>query len=420
MAEGDAVIVSVQSLDMTGNNPIDKGLADAGQKRIDWAKPLMPILADAAREISASEILKGRHIGVCLPLDAKIANLALVLADGGAKVSCWAPGHYTDVEVVHALRQKGISVFCATDETSDTPHFENDGDSARALLNSKPDILLDNGAEIIRLAHAEFQDIFARLDGVTESSKTGIDKIRELAKNQQLNTPVINLNDTRLNSIFNNTIGTGQSVVMAMLDLTNLQIAGRRVLVIGYGTVGRGIASHAAALGARVTVAEIDPVKAMQAQYDGYIVKSIADAATQAEVVFTATGCVGTLSADHVAAMPDGVIVCSAGCGQSELPMEHLEQATNKDSVRTHITNYQFSNSKNLLLLAEGHCVNTAAGEGSPIEIVDKLMVLQLTSIMFLLSSEKIQESDIQLMLLACEEKIALAYMGFDHCCTLT
>ncbi len=369
----------------------DNTMADAGQKRIDWARPLMPVLADAAKTLSASGILNGRHIGICLPIDAKTANLALVLADAGAKVSCRAPGHYTNMEIAHALRRKGISVYTATDEISDNTNthiqeFKNDIESARALLTSTPDILLDYDAEVICLARADFPDVFARLKGATESTKTGIDKLHDLSKAKALDIPLVNLDDTRLNRIFNNTIGTGQSVVMAMLDLTNLQIAGRSVLVIGYGSVGKGIASHAAALGALVTVAEIDPVKAMQAQYDGYLAKSITDAAPAAEVVFTATGSKGTLTPDHLTEMPDGVIICSAGCGRPEMPMEILQQAANKESVRAHITNYQFSNGKNLLLIADGHNVNTAAGEGSPIEIADKLMALQLASMEFLLS----------------------------------
>lgn len=400
--------------------PVDKTphqtLADAGQKRIAWAQQLMPIVTGAANTLCASGILTGQHIGLCLPIDAKTANLALVLVDAGAKVSCWAPGHYTDAGVTHALRQKGVAVFSATNEIIDSPVlnnplFEDDGSAARALLMTSPDILLDNGAEIISLAYAEFPDVFARLKGATESCKTGIDKLHDLQKKQDFNTPVINLNDTPLYQIFNNNIGTGQSVVMAMLDLTNLQIAGRRVLVVGYGSVGKGIASHAAALGALVTVAEIDPFNAMQAQYDGYLANSIADSAARAEVVFTATGRAATLTADHIDVMPDGVIICAAGRGQSELPLEYLERATDKKSVRTHVTEYQFSNGNNLLLIADGHCVNTVAGEGCPIEIADKLMALQLASIEFLLSDKPKRKTDIQFMLQSCEQKIALAHL---------
>ncbi len=387
--------------------PLDKDMAAAGQTRIDWAKALMPILANTARTLQQSNAFDGNHIGVCLPIDAKLANLALTLAASGAKVSCCAPATYSDINVVHCLREQGISVF-SNEQTGD----DNNQDAARAFLASTPDILIDSGANIIQLAQQEYPVIFARLKGVTECQKTGMRKIRALLAPLALDLPVVNLNDTALTSLLNNTFGVGQSAVMALLDLTNLQIAGRQVLVIGYGTIGKGIAATAAALGARVTVAEIDPMKAMQAQYDGHVASCISDAATKAEVVFSATGCDGTITAEHIEKMPDGVILCSAGGGQSELPMAYLAQAEIKVSVRAHITDFHFSNGKKLLLIADGHCLNTAAAEGAPIEIVDKLMTMQLKAVEFLLSEDQKKPSDIESMLLLSQKKIAIAHLN--------
>lgn len=390
------------------DNSLDNSIAAEGQQRIRWAQSLMPQLADRADAIIASGTLKNRSIGICLPIDAKGATLALALAEGGANVSCWAPAHYTDCAVAQSLRQQGISVFSSTEETAE---FDNDRDSAHALLSSKPDIVVDHEAQITSLAAASYPEVLTHIKGITEASKTGIGKLRKLQKNGELNTVVVNLNQTRLNRLFNDGIGVGQSVVMAMLDVTNLQIAGRNVLVVGYGRVGRGIAAHAAALGARVDVAEIDPVKAMLAQYDGHVAKSISEASSGAEVVFTATGCAETLTAQHIEAMPDGVVLCSAGCGITELPMDYLEQTAEKTSVRAHVTNFQFLSGKNLLLVADGHCVNVAAGEGSPIEIVDKLMALQLASIELILTEGSTKNSDLESKLESIENAIALSHL---------
>jgi len=393
MAQGNPTVMISESVDT-------ETFVQAGQRKIDWAKPLMPILAKTAKAMQATEALKGQHIGLGLPIDAKLAVFADVLTQSGARVSCWAPKHAADNDVVNALRANDIAVFI-------------DLAGARTLLSSGIDIILDYDAQLIRLAHLEFPDTVPQFKGATEQTKTGIDRIQSMSDKQTLKTSVINLNDTQICSLFNNAIGVGQSVVMAMLDISNLQIAGRNILVVGYGSVGQGIASHAASLGARVTVAEINPIKAMQAQYNGHTVKSVSEASTKAEVVFLATGRSNVLTADHVSAMSDGVILCSAGSGQRELPMQHFHTALSNESVREQVTDYHFANGKHVLLLANGHCVNIAAGEGNPIEIVDKLLALQLVAIENLMTEQAEPFATISVLPRALEETIAQTHLDF-------
>ncbi|MCL4141266.1 UNVERIFIED_CONTAM: hypothetical protein GTU68_029882 [Idotea baltica] len=228
--------------------------------------------------------------------------------------------------------------------------------------------------------------LFAKLKGVSEETTTGTARLYAMQKTGVLPFPALTANDARCKHLFDNRYGTGQTTMQAVLRLTNRQIAGANVAIIGYGYVGRGIAEYAKKMGARVIVAEIDPIKAIQAHNSGHVVSSISDAVLEAEVVFTTTSVAATLTGAHIDAMRSGVMVCSAGCGQAELPMQHLEQAIHKESVREHVMEYQLSSGKKVLLIADGHCINQAAGEGNPIEVTDSLMALQLTALDFLSS----------------------------------
>jgi adenosylhomocysteinase len=253
----------------------------------------------------------------------------------------------------------------------------HDEELAREFLRTGPDILLDDGASLIRLAHREFPDLVATMLGAAEETTSGVRPLRVMHESGELHLPVIAVNDARTKYLFDNVYGTGQSCVMALLDITNLQLAGRVAVVVGFGPVGQGVARYAAALGARVIVAEIDPIRALQAAHEGYDVRSLRDAAPAAEVVFAATGIAGAVTADHLAAMPDGVIVCTAGGGSFELPMAYLDSLGTSSEVRPAVTEYVLHAGRKVLVIGHGACLNTAAAEGNPIEVMDLSLSLQ-------------------------------------------
>ena len=351
-------------------------LIAAGLSRIAWAGRSMPNVSAAIKRLADGGGVKGKRIGVSLVLEPKTANLVLGLRDAGATMSVYAPADSTDAATIAALRSEGVTVFSDPAASAD-----QDLDMARDFLRTEPQILVDDGASVIRLAHREFPDLVDGMIGAAEETTSGVRPLRMMVADGALRLPVIAVNDSPLKYLFDNVYGTGQSCVMALLDVTNLQIAGRKVLVIGYGWVGKGVARHAAALGARVTVAELDPIKALQALHDGHDVASIKDAAADCEVVFASTGIAGVLTPAHLNAMPDGVILCTAGGGNFELPMAYLRTEGEPATIRTHVEAYALKTGKSVLVIAGGHCINCAAGEGNPIEIMDLSLALQAAAI---------------------------------------
>ncbi|MEO5756076.1 MAG: adenosylhomocysteinase [Mesorhizobium sp.] len=347
-------------------------LASAGSDKIAWARRGMPVLQSIERRLVEAGTVRGKRIGVALVLEPKTANLALVLKHAGAHVSVFCQGASTKDEVVHALRAQGIEVFAEAGASA-----ARDMELARLFLGTKPQILLDDGASIIRLAHREFPDLVATMLGAAEETTSGVRPLRAMHEDGALRIPVIAVNDSRVKYLFDNVYGTGQSCVMAFLDVTNLQLAGRDVLVIGYGWVGRGVAAHANAMGARVTVAELDPIKALQALHDGHSVDSVERAAPTTEVVFASTGIAGVVTSAHVLAMRDGAILCTAGGGDFELPMDYLRSLDASIEVRQHVREYTLPGGARIRVIADGDCINCAAGEGNPIEVMDLSLSLQ-------------------------------------------
>lgn len=343
-----------------------------GHRRIAWAARAMPVLGGISNRLAAEKTLDGLHVGIGLVLEPKTANLALALRAAGARVSLYCPARSAAAPVVRALRESGLRVFTA-DETC----AGSDEDLARELLRSRPDILLDDGARLVRLAHREFPELVATMLGAAEETTSGVRPLRVMQEAGELRLPVIAVNDARTKYLFDNVYGTGQSCVLALLDITNLQLAGRATVVVGFGPVGQGVARHAAALGARVIVAEIDPVRALQAAHLGYDVRSLADAAPAAQVVFAATGIAGAVTADHLAGMPDGVIMCTAGGGSFELPMAYLDSLGNGSQVRPAVTEYMLPTGCKVQVISHGDCLNCAAAEGNPIEVMDLSLSLQ-------------------------------------------
>lgn len=347
-------------------------LAESGARRIEWAERGMPVLRAISQRLESAGTLKGLRIGVGLVLEPKTANLALALKNAGAEVSVFCAGRSTDQATADALTAAGLQVFA--EEGADDAR---DMELAREYLATGPQILLDDGASIIRLAHREFPEVIERMLGAAEETTSGVRPLTVMHADGALRIPVISVNDAKTKYLFDNVYGTGQSCVMTLLDVTNLQIAGRVVVVVGYGWVGKGVAKHAAAMGARVTVTELDPIKALQAIHDGYRVRSLADAAPEAEVVFASTGIAGVVTAAHLDLMPDNVILATAGGGDFELPMVALNALGTASAVRAGVTEYTQPDGRTVLVISEGDCLNCTDGEGNPIEVMDMSLSLQ-------------------------------------------
>lgn len=348
----------------------------AGAERIAWAGRSMPVLRHVAGRLAERGALDGLRVGISLVLEPKTANLALALQDAGAEVVVHGWAAATDQVVADSLRDRGMRVFA--DRSADDA---GDQRNAADFLATAPDILVDDGAALIRLAHREHPELVAGMIGAAEETTSGVRPLRAMHDEGALRIPVIAVNDAAPKYLFDNVYGTGQSCVMAFLDITNLQLAGRRVVVVGYGWVGTGVARFAAALGAQVIVSEIDPVKALRALHDGYRVMAFRDAAPEAEVVFTCTGIADSVTEEHVELLPEGAFLCTAGGGPFELPMDYLRGLGSARMARPAVTAYTTRAGRTVHVISEGDCLNCTDAEGNPIEVMDLSLALQALAV---------------------------------------
>ncbi|MFK4730322.1 adenosylhomocysteinase [Agromyces mediolanus] len=344
---------------------------DDGDLKLDWAAARMPVLASVSAEIAAAGGVAGKRIGICLTLEPKTANLALALARAGADVAVHCPPSGTSDDVAAALARRGVDVYASATASP----AENDA-LADAFLSSGLEVLIDDGATMIRRLHSHHAELLGTLLGAAEETTSGVRPLRAMAEDGELRIPVLAVNDARSKYLFDNLYGTGQSCVMTFLDLTNLQLAGRTCLVVGYGWVGRGVARHAAAMGARIVVSEIDPIKALQAAYDGHEVAPISVAGRDADVVFTATGLRDTITPEHLAFLRDGVFLAVAGGEEEEIPMARLRASGSRTPVRPGVDEY-LVDGRTVSVIADGECMNVSAAEGNPIEVMDLSLSLQ-------------------------------------------
>lgn len=351
-------------------------ITSSAAERIAWAARSMPVLRKVSERLTAEGSLTGIRVGISLVLEPKTANLALALREAGAEVvvHCWASS--TDQEVANALREAGLNVFADRSSTDD-----QDLRIARDFLETSPDIIIDDGASLIRLAHREYPELVAKMIGASEETTSGVRPLRVMHDEGALKIPVIAVNDAAPKYLFDNIYGTGQSCVMAFLDITNLQLAGRNVVVVGYGWVGMGVSRFAAALGARVIVSEVDPVRALRALHDGYEVTAFRDAAPRAEVVFSCTGLADAVTADHVEALPEGAFLCTAGGGPFEMPMDYIYGLGERRDVRPAVAEYTNRAGRSFYLISDGDCLNCADAEGNPIEVMDLSLALQALAV---------------------------------------
>lgn len=359
----------------------DIGLASQGEKKIKWVSGFMPVLNRLIEEYKKEQPLKGYTLGMCLHLEAKTAFLAKALQYAGAKVvACASNPLSTQDDVVAAMVKEGITVYAV--------HGSDERDYERYLnlvLDCEPQIIIDDGGDLVTLAHATRPDLVKKIIGGCEETTTGVNRLRAMARDGALQFPMISVNDAYCKHLFDNRYGTGQSTWDAIDRTTNLLVAGKTAVVIGYGWCGRGVAIRAKGLGARVIVCEVDPIRANEALMDGYEVMPLLEAAEKGDFFITVTGNFGVIRGEHFLKMKNGAILANAGHFDVEISKPDLEALSIEHNlVKPNIGEYKLKNGNSLYLLGEGRLVNLAAGDGHPIEIMDMSFALQTLSAEYL------------------------------------
>lgn len=360
----------------------DPALAPSGQVKIAWARDNMPVLARIAKRFTASQIFKGHRVAMCLHLEAKTAVLAEVFHEAGAEVTITGSNPLsTQDDVSAALSETGVHVY-AWRGVSDKDHKANIG----RVLAIKPDLLIDDGAELTIAANAKGPGFTRNILGACEETTTGVTRLKALEKERRLKFPVIAVNDAYTKFLFDSRYGTGQSGLEGIMRATNLLIAGRTIVVAGYGWVGRGVAQRAKGMGARVVVTEVDPVRALEALMEGFDIMPMGDAARVGDLFITATGNRDIITGKHLTTMKDRAILCNVGHYDVEVSVRDLERiAQGKRQVRPEVTEYRLRSGKKLYLLSNGRLVNLAAADGHPAEVMDMSFAGQALSAEYLL-----------------------------------
>lgn len=370
----------------------DIALAPSGHRKIQWVKENMPLLSGLEEEFKKTKPFEGIKISLSVHLEAKTAYLCLVLAAGGADMSVTGSNVLsTQDDVVAALADSGLKVFAyhgATPEEYER-HIE-------MCLSHKPNIIIDDGADLVSFLHEKRPDLMEEVWGGCEETTTGVIRLKAMEKQGVLKFPMVAVNDADCKHLFDNRYGTGQSTWDSIMRNTNLIIASKTVVVVGYGWCSRGIAMRAASLGAQVIVTEIDPVKAIEARMDGFSVMTMAKAAPLGDIFVTATGCCKTITTEHMMTMKDGAILSNAGHFNCEIDMAALEDfAIEKKERRNNIMGYKLPNGKWVNVIGEGRLVNIAAADGHPAEIMDLSFAVQAMSANYIRENYKTLENKV-------------------------
>ncbi len=347
----------------------DLGLATKGRERIEWAASEMPVLALIRERFEKERPLEGVRIGACLHVTTETANLMETLAAGGAEVAiCASNPLSTQDDVAAALcEQSGIATFAIKGEDTDT-FFRH----INAVLDTRPHITMDDGADMVSVLHKERSDQIAEIIGGTEETTTGVIRLRAMAVDGALKYPIVSVNDADTKHLFDNRFGTGQSTIDAIMRATNRLLAGRNVVVVGYGMCGRGVASRARGMGAHVIVTEVDPTIALEALMEGYRVMPIREAARIGDIFVTVTGDMHVIAREHMELMKDGAIMANSGHFDVEIDKGALaELSTATRRIRDFVDEHTMADGRKLYLLGEGRLVNLAAAEGHPAAVMD-------------------------------------------------
>ncbi len=356
-------------------------LAPKGRQRIEWVEHHMPVLMKIREEMAKKKPLKDLRVGMTLHVEAKTAALVRTLIAGGAEVAISGCNPLsTKDDVVAALLKDGINVYAWRGQT-ERDYYDN----IDRVLDHHPDILIDDGADLVSEAHKR-ADLVGKIRGACEETTTGVNRLRAMAADGALKFPVMAVNDTPAKHLFDNRFGTAESTLQGIMTATNTLMAGKQIVVVGYGYVGRGISSRAKGLGAIVTVVETDPIRALEAVMDGFKVSRMSEAARSGDIFITTTGSINVINKEHILRMHDRAILANAGHFNVEIDIKGLSGIAKRRKILEDVEEFRFRDGRRIYLLAEGRLVNLAGERslGHPMEIMDMSFALQALSVVYL------------------------------------
>jgi len=369
------------------NNVKDMSLAPEGKKKIEWVQKHMPVLEHIKKEFLETKPFEGVTIASCLHLEPKTINLGLTLHAGGAEVAMTGCNPLsTQDDATAAGASMGLNMYGWRGESNEE-YYEN----INKVLDHEPDIIIDDGADMILFVHKERRELMDKLIGACEETTTGIHRLKAMHADQALEFPVMAVNDSYMKYLFDNRYGTGQSTFDSIMGSTNILIAGKTLVVCGYGWCGRGVAMRAAGLGANVIVTEIDPIRALEARMDGYRVMKIREAVKEADMIITVTGNIDVVSGDDFKYMKDGCILANSGHFNVEINKQDLQKISKSTKLlKPDIEEFITEDGRKIYLLADGRLVNLAGerGQGHPAEIMDMSFAMQSLSAKYLLENK--------------------------------
>lgn len=383
----------------------DTSLAPQGKRRIDWAEREMPVLRLIRERFGTEQPLKGVRLVACAHITTETANLARALQAGGAESMLIASNPLSTQDDVAAslVADCGIPVFAMKGESTDTYRRH-----VQAALDFEPDIIIDDGSDVVATLIKERPELAKKIVGSTEETTTGIVRLEAMLKAGVLTFPAIAVNNAQTKHFFDNRYGTGQSTLDGIIRATNILLAGRTLVVVGYGWCGKGIALRARGMGSNVVVTEVDPIKAVEAVMDGFRVMPIAAAAKIGDIFVTVTGNRHVIDRDHFASMKDGAIVCNSGHFDLELNLVGLRELSGEpETLRPFVQEYKLSDGRRIMVLGEGRLINLAAAEGHPASVMDMSFANQALSVEYLVKNKGKLEPGVHLLPKEVDQEIA-------------
>jgi adenosylhomocysteinase len=380
-------------------------LADLGKKRIEWANQSMKVLQIIRKEFIKNQPLKGIRVSACLHVTAETANLMIALRDGGADVALCASNPLSTQDDVAAslVRDYNVPVFAIKGEDNDSYYSH-----IMAAVDHKPQITMDDGADLVSVLHTKRTAELANVIGGTEETTTGVIRLRAMAKEGVLRYPIVAVNDADTKHLFDNRYGTGQSTIDGIIRATNFLLAGSKFVVAGYGWCGRGLASRARGAGAEVIVTEVDPTKALEAVMDGFRVMSMEEAAKIGDVFCTVTGNKNVLAKQHFELMKDGAIISNSGHFNVEIDIPSLEKlSSSKRTTRNFVDEYSLKDGRRINLLGEGRLINLAAAEGHPASVMDMSFADQALSLEYMVKNYASLEKKVYTVPVELDKRVA-------------
>ena len=381
----------------------DINLAEQGRKKAEWASKEMPVLKQIKERFLKEKPLKNLKISGCLHVTSETANLALTLKSGGAKFSlCASNPLSTQDDIAAYLVSENIPVFAINGEDKKT-YYKH----INSVVEEKPNITIDDGADLVAYLHQEKPELMSEIIGGMEETTTGVIRLKALAKEKKLKYPIIAANDSQTKHMFDNRYGTGQSTLDGIIRATNILLAGKNFVIIGYGWCGRGLAQRAKGMGAQTIICEIDPIKALEAVMDGHQVMKMEEASKLGDIFVTVTGGLHAINKKHLENLKDGAIIANSGHFNVEIDIESLENMSEtKKSVRPFVEEYTLENGKKICLLGEGRLINLAAAEGHPPSVMDMSFANQALGCEFLYKNQSLS-LDVHVLSQEIDKRIA-------------